>query len=239
MSKESLTLWKESTFSTYKRLCSSSISAILDLSLRNDPKWPKWPQTSHGHYSNHNMRKASLLKMTPFEHAWWSHQESWMNLPKEGENRFQIDKIEGKLWYFLSGHCFLAFLGNLHSWFLLSQKLRYVFFLETDIFFKAICTLSCFNFAPLQRLARPRFSWRGGYKDGKFVSRTLSNVSVNSIFLKFGTSHCVSLHREIFVPNIIHEHGFLHCSMLSVLSTLFVQIFLKFSLEIHFFFLVS
>ena len=97
--------------------------------------------------------------------------------------------------------------------------------------------MSCFNFAPLQRLARPRFSWRGGYKDDKFISRTLSNVSVNSIFLKFGKSHCVSLHREIFVPNIIHKHGFLHCSMLSVLSTLFVQIFLKFSLEIHFFFL--
>ena len=52
------------------------------------------------------------------------------------------------------------------------------------------------------------------------------------------------LHREIFVPNIIHKHGLLPCiaqcfqSCLIFILALFIQSFLKFSLEINSFFLV-
>ena len=35
---------------------------------------------------------------------------------------------------FLSGHCFLTFLWNLHSLFLLAQELHYVSSPENDIF---------------------------------------------------------------------------------------------------------
>ena len=48
---------------------------------------------------NHNMRKVSLLKITPFEHVWWSQQESRIKLIYQNrlETTSKSIKTEGEL----------------------------------------------------------------------------------------------------------------------------------------------